>query len=338
MDAYKRAGVDVEAGKKFVDTVKRISNNADLGGFGGMFPLNLAGVSDPVLVSGTDGVGTKLLVALEADKHDTIGIDLVAMCVNDVLAQGAKPLFFLDYLGIGQLVPEKAAKIVAGVEQGCELAGCSLIGGETAEMPDMYSNGHYDLAGFSVGIADKSKLVDGSQIEPGDAVIGLPSSGLHSNGFSLVRDVLFKQQHLSINDVPEGLETDLGEELLKPTQIYVKQLMPLFERKLIAGAAHITGGGIADNLGRVIPAGLTAKLERSSWQVPAIMRFIQSQGNLSQADMDQTFNLGIGFILVVHEKDEGEVLQELESANQPAFKIGHIVKGEDKVELSEVQK
>ncbi len=330
-DAYKKAGVDIDAGEKFVEEIKDLSNNSDLGSFGGLFALKLASYKDPVLVSGTDGVGTKLMVAIKANRHKTVGIDLVAMCVNDVLAQGAKPLFFLDYLGIGKLEPKKAADIVSGVVEGCKQSSAKLIGGETAEMPDMYSNGHYDLAGFSVGIADKKDLLNPKDVKNGDVLIGLASSGLHSNGFSLVREILFKQNNYQLTDKLPGSTEELQDELLKPTKIYVKTVLPLINEHLITAAAHITGGGLPDNVNRVILDGLSAKFNYGSWEVPPIFNSLQKIGKLSNRDMERTFNLGLGFVLIVHPENVDKVTQELNKVGETYYQVGQVIKGDQKV-------
>jgi phosphoribosylformylglycinamidine cyclo-ligase len=304
-DAYSKAGVNIDAGDELVQNIKPLARSthrsevmSGLGGFGGFFALK-AGYKDPVLVSGTDGVGTKLLVAQQAGQHDTIGIDLVAMCVNDIVVSGAEPLFFLDYFATGKLQPSEATQVVAGIAAGCRQAGCALIGGETAEMPGMYAPGHYDLAGFTVGIVERDKIIDGSTIEAGDAVIGLPSSGIHSNGYSLVRKVLLQDGGFDLNEDPCDLGHSLKEELLKPTTIYVQQVLALRDQVELRGLAHITGGGIEENLPRVLPEGLGASINTSTWEWPAIFRLLQQTGELSLLDMRRTFNLGIGMILIV---------------------------------------
>ena len=274
---YKEAGVDTLEGQRAVrlmkDSVKSTFNEqvlAGLGGFGGLFALDLKNMEEPVLVSGTDGVGTKLKIAFLTDRHDTVGIDLVAMCVNDILCQGAKPLFFLDYMATGHLKAEKAASIVGGIAAGCRMSGCALIGGETAEMPGFYGEGEYDLAGFAVGIVDKKRIVDGSRLEDGDVLIGLASSGIHSNGYSLVRKVIFDQSKFNVDDVPEGHEKTIGELLIEPTRIYVKPVLELMEVCDIKGMVHITGGGFYENIPRIIPEGLGADIETGSWILPPV--------------------------------------------------------------------
>ncbi|MFD1126401.1 phosphoribosylformylglycinamidine cyclo-ligase [Lentilactobacillus raoultii] len=335
MDAYKKAGVDINAGYKLVDEIKQLSHNDALGSFGGLFPLTLGHYQKPVLVSGTDGVGTKLLVAINAGLHETIGIDLVAMCVNDVLAQGAKPLFFLDYLGIGHLDQTQAKAILTGVVTGTTQAGVKLIGGETAEMPDMYQHGHYDLAGFTVGIADQDRLLAAKNLRTGDVLLGLASNGLHSNGFSLVRDILFKQHHYSLDDQLSGCEGDLKHELLRPTRIYVKSVLPLIEQGLIQSIAHITGGGLIENVGRILPDHLSAEFDSTKWPVPAIMKDLQEIGNLSFDDLKHTFNLGLGMVLAVHPTDVDQVTAELKKAGETVYQAGRLVPGSKKVVIRE---
>lgn len=331
MDAYKKAGVDINAGYKLVDDIKNLSNNKDLGSFGGLFPLSLGAYKNPVLVSGTDGVGTKLLIAIKANLHKTIGIDLVAMCVNDVLAQGAKPLFFLDYLGVGHLDNEKAKDILAGVVEGVSQAQAKLVGGETAEMPDMYTHGHYDLAGFAVGIADQAKLLSKANPREGDVLLGLASNGLHSNGFSLVRDILFKQNTYSLNDRLAGCNRDLKDELLRPTKIYVKSVLPLVEQGTVASIAHITGGGLPENVTRILPDNLSAVFDYGSWQVPAIMKDLQKIGHLSFDDLLHTFNLGLGMVLAVHPGDADEVQSQLQAAGEIVSRVGKLTSGDKQV-------
>jgi phosphoribosylformylglycinamidine cyclo-ligase len=301
MDAYARAGVDIDAGEAVVDGIKEAVRSTyipgvlgDLGGFGALFSLQ-GRYRDPVLVSGTDGVGTKLLVAQRMGRHDTIGVDLVAMCVNDVVTSGAAPLFFLDYFATGKLAPEVAVQVVKGIAEGCRRAGCALVGGETAEMPGMYGQGHYDLAGFVVGAVERDAIVDGSRVQAGDALVGLPSSGVHSNGYSLVRHLCdeldWEQAH--------GLGRPLGEVLLEPTRIYVRECLSLVERFEVRGMVHITGGGFSENIPRVLPPGLGAVLWRGSWATPPIFSFLRERGGLSDGEMYRTFNNGLGMILVV---------------------------------------
>jgi phosphoribosylformylglycinamidine cyclo-ligase len=322
-DAYKDAGVDIEAGDETVDRIARHVRSTyrpgvigDIGGFGGLFSL-MGRYRDPVLVSGTDGVGTKLLLAQRLGRHDTIGIDLVAMCVNDVVVCGAEPLFFLDYFATGRLDPAEAEQVVAGIAEGCRQAGCALIGGETAEMPGMYAPGHYDLAGFCVGAVERDQILDGAQIRPGDALIGLPSSGVHSNGYSLVRHLL---DPLPMDEDLWGLGAPLGEVLLRPTRIYVKQLLDLRTRYELLGMAHITGGGFTGNIPRVLPAGLGARVDAGSWPVPPIFDLLRTRGGLSDAEMYRTFNNGIGMVVVVR-SDVADAF----AAEAGGYRIGRVV-------------
>jgi phosphoribosylformylglycinamidine cyclo-ligase len=331
---YKKAGVDIEEGDRFVRLISPIVKKTfrpevmtDIGSFGALFKMDTKKYREPVLVSGTDGVGTKLKIAFMMDRHDTVGIDLVAMCVNDVLTLGAEPLFFLDYFATGKLNPEKARDVVKGIAEGCSEAGCSLIGGETAEMPGFYAEGEYDLAGFSVGVVDKDLIVNGLQIEPGDAIIGIASSGLHSNGYSLARKVLFEAEGLTPSThVPEFGMT-VGEELLKPTRIYVRAFMALRGAVVIKGMAHITGGGIDGNLPRIFPEGVSAALRNGSWPVPPVFQLIKKLGNVPDDDMKKTFNMGVGYVIVVSEKDAGLALSLLNSNGFDAFMIGVMEKG-----------
>ncbi|RRK10685.1 phosphoribosylformylglycinamidine cyclo-ligase [Lactiplantibacillus garii] len=337
-DAYKKAGVDINAGYEVLKTVKKMSGNTQLGAFGGLFPLSQTSVSnDPVLVAGTDGVGTKLLVAIAADQHDTIGIDLVAMCVNDILAQGALPQFFLDYLGLGHTDQQRVKAILAGVVAGCEQAHAKLIGGETAEMPDMYGQAHYDLAGFAVGIADRAALLSPENVLAGDVLIGLPSNGLHSNGFSLVRDILFKQHQFKLTHVFAELGHDLQTELLRPTKIYVDAVAPLLKAKAVAGIAHITGGGLIENVARALPAGLSAQLDNGTWPVPPIMPLLAELGDLTTADLRATFNLGLGMVLIVHPDKLAAVTASLSAGNQPFYQVGTVATGNQPVVFREAQ-
>ena len=332
---YRRAGVDIAAGEAAVERIKGLARSTfrkevltDLGGFGGLFALDREAYREPVLVSGCDGVGTKLKVAFAAGKHDTIGEDCVAMCVNDILAQGAEPLFFLDYLALGKLDPERVERVVAGLARGCRLARCALLGGETAEMPGFYPPGEYDLAGFALGVVEKERIVDGSTIVEGDAVIGLASTGLHSNGFALARQVLLEQAGLALEDKPAELGgIALGEEMLRPTRIYVPGILPLLQRFRIRGAAHITGGGLAGNVRRILPEGLQAVIDASSWKAPPIFGLIEKLGPVEPEEMARTFNMGIGFVLVVPPEEAGAVIDTLERADVPAFRIGAITTG-----------
>lgn len=341
--AYENAGVSVEAG---YEVVKRIKSHVartnrpgvvgGIGGFGGLFDLASLGYKEPVLISGTDGVGTKLVVAKKANKHDTIGIDCVAMCVNDIAAQGAEPLFFLDYIACGKNDPALLEQVVAGVADGCMDAGCGLIGGETAEMPGMYDEDEYDLAGFAVGVAEKSAIVDGSGIAEGDVLIGLPSSGVHSNGFSLVRKALFEQAGYTVDTTLDELEgKSLGEVLLTPTTIYVKALKPLFKAGVVKGVAHITGGGFIENIPRMIPDGLAAHITLGSWPVLPIFDVIEKAGSIDHTEMFNIFNMGIGMVLAVKADDAEQTLKLLEEAGTKGYTIGNIVaKSGDDVELA----
>ncbi len=334
-EAYKQAGVDIAAGNEAVERMKKHVKKTfrpevltGLGGFGGLFGLNKDKYEEPVLVSGTDGVGTKLKLAFAMDKHDTIGIDAVAMCVNDVIVTGAEPLFFLDYLACDKVVPEKIEAIVKGVADGCEQAGCALIGGETAEMPGMYSEGEYDIAGFTVGIVDRPKAIDGSTIQAGDAVIGLASSGIHSNGFSLVRRLLLEQQGYALTDKPEELEgRTLGDVLIEPTRIYVKQILKLLESVKIKGMAHITGGGFIENIPRVLPEGVNVDINRGSWPVLPIFSLMQRVGSITDRDMFTTFNMGVGMVLIVPAEQAEQALAIAKEQGEQAYRIGTVTEG-----------
>jgi phosphoribosylformylglycinamidine cyclo-ligase len=329
---YADAGVDIAKADDFVGIIKNIVKKtprtgvmSEIGGFGGLFSLNTNMYERPVLVSSTDGVGTKLKIAFLMDKHDTVGIDLVAMCVNDIAVQGAKPLFFLDYLAIGKLETNKAVNIVNGIADGCCQANCALIGGETAEMPDMYAPGEYDLAGFTVGIVDDDKIVDGSEISVGHSLIGIGSSGLHSNGFSLVRKICFEVLKMKVDDhVPEFSKT-LGEELLTPTKIYSETVRNIIRDLPVHGLAHITGGGIVDNLVRVIPDACDAVIHSKSWEIPPVFQFLKQAGNVSDEEMFRTFNNGIGMIAVVPEKAVDEIILRLKAMDEKCYLIGKIV-------------
>jgi phosphoribosylformylglycinamidine cyclo-ligase len=328
---YADAGVDIAKANDFVGMIKNIVKKtprtgvmSEIGGFGGLFSLNTNMYERPVLVSSTDGVGTKLKIAFMMDKHDTVGIDLVAMCVNDIAVQGAKPLFFLDYLAIGKLETNKAVDIVNGIAEGCCQANCALIGGETAEMPDMYAPGEYDLAGFTVGIVDDDKIVDGSEISVGHSLIGIGSSGLHSNGFSLVRKICFEVLKMTVDDhVPEFSKT-LGEELLTPTKIYSETVRNIIRDLPVHGLAHITGGGI-DNLVRVIPDACDVVIHSKSWDIPPVFQFLKQAGNISDEEMFRTFNNGIGMIAVVPEKAVDEIILRLKAMDEKCYLIGKIV-------------
>ncbi|MCI1211236.1 MAG: phosphoribosylformylglycinamidine cyclo-ligase [Bifidobacterium tibiigranuli] len=340
--AYEHAGVSVEAGYEVVHRIashvertKRSGVVGGIGGFGGLFDLASLGYREPMLVSGTDGVGTKLMVAKMAGKHDTIGIDCVAMCVNDIAAQGAEPLFFLDYIACGVNDPALLEQVVAGVADGCVQAGCALIGGETAEMPGMYDADEYDLAGFTVGVAEKSAIVDGSGIAQGDTLIGLPSTGVHSNGFSLIRKALFEQAGYSVDTTLDELGgKSLGDVLLTPTKIYVKALQPLFKAGLVKGVAHITGGGFIENIPRMIPDGLAASITLGSWDIPPIFDVIEHAGDIDHEEMFNVFNMGIGMVLAVDSSRADEALDLLRSVGEDGKVIGAIVKrGDADVEL-----
>ena len=333
---YADSGVDIDKANRLVDRIKDIAKSTprsgvmgEIGGFGGLFSLNLSNISSPVLVSSTDGVGTKLKVAFQMDKHDTIGIDLVAMCVNDIIVQGAKPLFFLDYLAMGSLDNRVAEQIVKGIADGCTLANCALIGGETAEMPGMYHDGEYDLSGFSVGIVDNDKIIDGSYIRPGHKLIGIASSGIHSNGFSLVRKVFFDKCGWDVNTQVPELGGTLGEELLKPTLIYVSTVLSLTRDLPIHGLVHITGGGIDENIIRVIPDACKAVIHRGSWEIPQVFQILQKEGNVPETDMQRTFNNGIGMVVVVPEKNAQEVMDRLGAMEENAWMIGEIQEREN---------
>lgn len=329
---YASAGVNIEAGN---EVVRRIKSHVarthipgvlgGIGGFGGLFQPDLKGYSEPVFVSGTDGVGTKLKLAFQLNKHDTVGIDLVAMCVNDVLCGGAKPLFFLDYFATGKLEPETAEAVVKGIADGCQQAECALIGGETAELPGFYAAGEYDLAGFCVGLVDKPKIIDGSQIAAGDVILGLPSSGLHSNGFSLARKVL---EPLGYETVDSSLNRSIGEAMLQPTRIYVKPVLSLLENVPVKGMVHITGGGFYENIPRVMPENTRAVINKNSWPILHLFQMIQSETNIAEREMFTTFNMGIGFILIVEAQDAETAKAHLESQGETVYQLGTIGAGE----------
>lgn len=337
---YKDAGVDKEAGYKQVELIKGMIKKthvpgvlSDIGGFAGLFQLDTTKFKEPVLVSGTDGVGTKLKIAFMMDKHDTIGEDCVAMCVNDILCQGAKPLFFLDYIATGKLVPETMAKIVEGVSNGCIKAGCALIGGETAEMPGFYNDNEYDVAGFSVGAVDKSKIINGSTIEEGDYIIGLPSSGIHSNGYSLVRKIVFEKEGMDINTFVPELGTTIGEELLIPTRIYTNPVYDLVDNFDIKGLCHITGGGFFENIPRMLPEGLTAEINTEVIDTPKIFNLLQKWGNIEPEEMYSTFNMGVGMVLVVSKDEYIKVVEELKKKCEKFYELGRVIKGDEGVVL-----
>jgi len=332
---YKDAGVDIDKGNLFVETIKKITSEAPrsgvlagIGGFSGLYSLDVNRYENPVLVTSTDGVGTKLMVAWMMNKHDTIGIDLVAMCVNDIAVQGAKPLFFLDYLSMGRLELETAEAIIRGIVEGCKEAKCALIGGETAEMPGLYDEGEYDLAGFVVGIVDNSSIVDGSEIAVGHKLIGIASSGLHSNGYSLARKICFERLKLKIDSRIDILGRTIGEELLEPTKIYTEVIHHVLRDFPIHGIAHITGGGIVENLPRILPASSVAVIQKGSWEVPPIFTFLEEAGKLSKGEMMRTFNNGIGIILVVPDKVTEAIVDFLKAMGEKAYVIGTIVERE----------
>ena len=335
---YSQAGVDITNGNKAVDMIKPIVKSTfrpevvtDLGGFGGLFALNKDKYEEPILISGTDGVGTNLKVAFDTGVHNTIGIDAVAMCVNDVLVNGAEPLFFLDYLAVGKLEPEQVAQVVEGVAEGCRQAGCALIGGETAEMPGFYTPGEYDVAGFTVGIVDKKKMIDGSTIKEGDVVLGLPSSGLHSNGYSLARKVMFEKAGYKPEDKVELLGTTVGEAMLKPTRIYVKTVLGMLEKAEVKGMAHITGGGFLENIPRVLPDDVDVIIEEGSWPVPPIFSLIESIGNIEKKEMYRTFNMGIGYVIITDQANAMKICDYMSEIKEEVYLIGMVVSGDKKV-------
>lgn len=338
---YAQSGVDISAGNRAVELIRehvkkttRPEVIGGIGGFAGLFQLDLTKYRQPVLVSCTDGVGTKLKIAFASDRHDTIGQDLVAMCVNDMIVQGAEPLFFLDYLAVGRLIPENVEQIVAGIADACVQSGCSLVGGETAELPGFYSDGEYDLAGFAVGIVEKEKIIDGSGIRPGDRLIGLASSGIHSNGYSLARKALLETAGYSLEAQLSQIDCSLGEELLKPTKIYVKPVLSLIREGYdLKGAAHITGGGLLENIPRVLPEGMKAVINQNSWPAQPIFSLISSQGNVEKQEMFRTFNMGIGMVLVVPPEEEKSMLISLQAFGEQSYTIGVIEQGERGVEL-----
>jgi phosphoribosylformylglycinamidine cyclo-ligase len=340
--SYKDAGVDIEKGDAFVQAIKPMVESTfrpevltKIGGFAGCVSLNLERYKKPILVSSTDGVGTKLKIAFMMDCHDTVGIDLVAMCVNDIVVGGAKPLFLLDYLATSKLDTEKATKVVSGIVKGCIEAECSLIGGETAEMPGIYKEGEYDLAGFAVGIVEDAQLIDGSGVTVGDKLIGIASSGLHSNGYSLVRKLLLDQYKMDLGKRVEEIGEVLGEELIRPTRIYVKTILNLTRDFNIGGIAHITGGGITGNLPRVVPKGCKAIVQKGAWEIPPIFSFLKEKGRISEEEMLRTFNNGIGMILIVRSKEVEDILSRLHTFGEKAFIIGEVGKTEREQETIE---
>lgn len=339
-ESYKEAGVDVTAGYKSVELMKKYVQStytdgviSDIGGFGGLFAPNVKNMKEPILVSGTDGVGTKLKLAFLMNKHDTIGQDCVAMCVNDVVCCGAQPLFFLDYMSLWKNIPEMVATIVKGVAKGCKMAGCALVGGETAEMPGLYSQNEYDLAGFTVGIVDKGKMINSETIEIGDVVIGLASSGVHSNGFSLVRKI-FNVNEENLKQYKPELGKTLGEALLEPTKIYVKPVLKLIEQIKVKGISHITGGGFYENMPRMLNEKVALNIKKSSYEIPAIFKLIQKEGNIPERDMYNTFNMGIGMAIIVSKKDEEKALQILQQEGETAYIIGEVITGNKEININ----
>lgn len=341
-DIYAKAGVDITAGYKSVELIKKhiAKTNikgviSSIGGFGGLFELDLKGIKKPVLVSGTDGVGTKLKIAFLMNKHDTIGIDCVAMCVNDIICVGAKPLIFLDYIACGKNYPEKISEIVKGISKGCVQSNCALIGGETAEMPDFYAKDEYDLAGYSTGIVDKSKIINNSLIKKGDIIIALSSSGIHSNGFSLVRKIL-NIDNSNINNVVKELgKKSIGEILLTPTKIYVKPILKLLKKIKVKGISHITGGGFYENIPRCIPNGLCAEIKKNKIKILPIFKYIQKIGNIEERDMFNTFNMGVGMCIIVSKKDAERTIEILNSCKEDAYIIGKIIENKEKIIFKE---
>ena len=338
-ESYKEAGVDVTAGYKAVELMKKSVQStytegviSDLGGFGGLFKLDLNNVKEPILVSGTDGVGTKLKLAFLLDKHDTIGQDCVAMCVNDIVCCGAKPLFFLDYISLWKNIPEMVASIVKGVADGCQKAGCALVGGETAEMPGLYSDNEYDLAGFSVGVVDKEKIINPDNIKEGDIVIGLASSGVHSNGFSLVRKI-FNVNESNLREYREELGMTLGEALLEPTKIYVKPVLKLLEKINVKGISHITGGGFYENMPRMLNDNVALEIQKDSYKVPEIFKLIKKEGNIPERDMYNTFNMGIGMAIIIPEDEKENALEILKQEGESAYVIGKVIKGNKEIKI-----
>jgi len=336
--SYKEAGVDIDLANQIVKEIKPLISKTSIpgvlsgiGGFGGLFSLTGQNYKGPVLVSSTDGVGTKLKIAFALNKHDTVGIDLVAMSVNDIITCGAKPLFFLDYISIGKLSKKVVVELIKGITEGCKMADCALLGGETAEMPGFYPEGEYDLAGFAVGIVEKSKIIDGREIKEGDSVIGISSNGLHSNGFSLVRKVLLEEKQYKMEKKIAILKKSLGEELLKPTRIYVQPVLYLLEKYRILGIAHITGGGIVENIPRILPKEVSVKIDRESWPTPSIFSLIQKEGEISDEEMYRTFNMGIGMVLIVPQNDASKVINELKMLRYDSYIIGKVIKGNKQI-------
>ena len=335
---YRDAGVDIDAGNESVSLIKdavratyRSEVMGDLGGFGGLFALNTKDYKEPVLVSGTDGVGTKLRLAFLLNKHDTIGQDAVAMCVNDILVQGAEPLFFLDYLAVGKLEPMQVAEVVTGVARACKESGCALIGGETAEMAGFYPIGEYDIAGFSVGVAERSKLVTPARVKAGDVLLGLPSSGVHSNGYSLVRKIVFERKGFKGDEYMEELGQTIGEELLTPTRLYPRICLPLIREFDIHGMVHITGGGFYENIPRALPEHMGAEVNGAAWTIPPVFRLLQEWGNVDWTEMYRTFNMGIGMVLIVSSDEADRITAQLNVQNETVYHIGHVTEGAHEV-------
>ena len=341
MLTYKQSGVDIDEGNRAVELIKgkiktTYDNNVigDLGNFSGLYSLkDFTNMTEPVLLSSTDGVGTKLKLAQMMDKHDTVGIDLVAMCVNDLICQGAKPLFFLDYIATGKLVAEQVEQIVSGIVEGCKMAGCALVGGETAEMPGMYSEDEYDLAGFSVGIADREKIVSGKNVKSGDTLIGVASSGIHSNGFSFVRKIFLDKYGYTLDKYIEELGMTLGDALLTPTKIYVKLVLDLIEKHELKAIAHITGGGVIENITKVIPKGLGIDINKNSWEKPAIFKMIESFNAVDERELHKSFNMGIGLVLIVDKENANEIVDYINTTDEKAYIIGEVVDTHEGVEL-----
>lgn len=335
-EKYKSAGVDLEKANLLVEIVKNITNKipqrgviSEIGGYAGFFSLDISSYKNPVLVASTDGVGTKIKVAIMANNHKGIGIDLVAMCVNDIITCGAKPLFFLDYLAFGKFDEKVFSELIEGIVEGCKISQCALLGGETAEMPGMYAPGDYDCAGFVIGIVERDKIIDGSNVSIGDVILGIPSSGLHSNGFSLVRKIFFEENKFNLDYIPEELDKPLGEEILIPTKIYVPIIKTIINKNFqIKGCAHITGGGFIDNLPRILPQNCRAVIQKGSWEIPPIFTFLQKLGNISEEEMYRVFNCGIGFILIISEEILEDVQSIISALGEKSYIIGHIDKRE----------
>ena len=340
MVTYKESGVDIDKGDKAVQLIKKLAKStytpqviSEIGGFSGLFKIDFKKYKDPILVSSTDGVGTKLKIAFALDKHNTVGIDLVAMCVDDIVCCGAKPLFFLDYFACEKLYHEKFKEVIKGIVRGCKIANCSLIGGETAELPGLYKEGEYDLAGFCVGIVDRKNIIDGSKIKDGDKIIGFASSGLHSNGYSLARKVLLESKKYSLGDYVNELGKTIGEELLIPTKIYSETILQLIEKFEIKGIAHITGGGLIENIPRILPDKCKAKIYKDRWKILPIFNLIQELGKIDKFEMFRVFNMGIGMVIIVKEKDVKNILEHLKISRQKGYLIGEMIKGERMVEI-----